>query len=890
MIALLVVLAAVAIALAVLVTRALGAAREAEARYRTLAESSPQSALMVLDRDRRVVRFEGLAFERQGWREGELVGRPLAEVIPAERMAALGPYLEAALRGESGEFDWRSLRSEAVFRTDAVPFRSRGGAIDQVMLVIRDVTAERALQASVEEQGRFFSAVLAEAAGRLQVCDADGRLLSFVVDPTGLHPVLGEEMHPLEWAERFGLMHMDGTPFGPHETPLLRALRGEYVTDVEFRIPLADGEHSMVASGGPVQAADGRLLGAVVTMADLTARYVAEAQLRRSEERHRRVVESMSDCVFETDARARWTYLNDAWEQATGFGVAESLGRPAWSFVHPDDRAEHARTFAPLLRGEQPAVRLSHRFLTVAGAVRWADVEARAVTGWDGLPTGFVGVMRDITAEKRSERYSAAERAIVAVLNEADELSDVAGPALGALCRELGWEAGELWTMGDDERVRRRAAWTQAEGFDDFLAVGAGHAFEVGDGLPGQAWLAHEPLWRDAAGGGAEPPRSAAAGIRSSVALPLRLDGSTLGVVTLVSCTPREREPGLARLLETVTAHVAQFLHRRAAEHRAAERAEDLSALARVAHELASQNDMYAARNELCAAVRDVTGASSVVLWEPGKAPDTLAVTAGVGAAVRGMTLDLGHVNAAGAAYLTCDPVFVRDVPADPRVSLNWYDVTGAVTGAWFPAVHDNRCVGVIAVGWPQARAELSARDEELLRLLAAEAAVTIHRTALLDRLRETARTDALTGLPNRRVWEEDLARELARAARHGGSLCLVMLDLDRFKTFNDAHGHPAGDRLLADTARAWRPIMRETDTLARYGGEEFAALLPHSEHAGAAAVVERLLAAVPLGQTASAGIAVWDGQESAEALLARADAALYEAKNAGRSRAVTAA
>jgi diguanylate cyclase (GGDEF)-like protein len=166
---------------------------------------------------------------------------------------------------------------------------------------------------------------------------------------------------------------------------------------------------------------------------------------------------------------------------------------------------------------------------------------------------------------------------------------------------------------------------------------------------------------------------------------------------------------------------------------------------------------------------------------------------------------------------------------------------------------------------------------------------VTIHRTTLLDRLRETARTDALTGLPNRRVWEEDLTRELARATRHGGSLCLVMLDLDRFKAFNDAHGHPAGDRLLAGTAEAWRPMMRATDTLARYGGEEFAALLPHSDHAGAAAVVERLLAAVPLGQTASAGIAVWDGAESAEALLARADAALYEAKNAGRARAVTA-
>jgi diguanylate cyclase (GGDEF)-like protein len=374
------------------------------------------------------------------------------------------------------------------------------------------------------------------------------------------------------------------------------------------------------------------------------------------------------------------------------------------------------------------------------------------------------------------------------------------------------------------------------------------------------------------------------------VALPLRLESGMLGVVTLVSRAPHEREPGLGRLLETMTAHLAQYLHRRTAERRAAARAEDLSTLARVAHALATQNDMYAARNELCAAVRDVTGATSVVLWEPGEAPDTLCVSAAVGAAVRGMTLDLEHVSAAGAAFLTGDPMFVPDVAADPRVSLNWHDVTGAVSGAWFPAVHDGRCVGVLAVGWPRTREALAERDEELLRLLAAQAAVTIHRTALLDRLRETARTDALTGLPNRRVWEEDLGRELARARRHGGSLCLVMLDLDRFKAFNDAHGHPAGDRLLADTAAAWRPIMRATDTLARYGGEEFAVLLPHSELPAAEAVVERLLDAVPLAQTASAGVAVWDGEESAEALLERADAALYAAKHAGRACAVTAA
>jgi diguanylate cyclase (GGDEF)-like protein len=115
------------------------------------------------------------------------------------------------------------------------------------------------------------------------------------------------------------------------------------------------------------------------------------------------------------------------------------------------------------------------------------------------------------------------------------------------------------------------------------------------------------------------------------------------------------------------------------------------------------------------------------------------------------------------------------------------------------------------------------------------------------------------------------------------------MLDLDRFKAFNDHHGHQAGDQLLAATAVAWRPALRATDTLARYGGEEFAVLLPHSDEEGARTVVERLLAAVPLGQTASAGIAVWDGAETADQLLARADAALYAAKGAGRARALIA-
>jgi diguanylate cyclase (GGDEF)-like protein len=115
------------------------------------------------------------------------------------------------------------------------------------------------------------------------------------------------------------------------------------------------------------------------------------------------------------------------------------------------------------------------------------------------------------------------------------------------------------------------------------------------------------------------------------------------------------------------------------------------------------------------------------------------------------------------------------------------------------------------------------------------------------------------------------------------------MLDLDRFKAFNDTHGHQAGDRLLKAAAGAWRGSLRATDVLARYGGEEFSVVLPRCDMEDALALLARLRRATPEEQTVSAGIAQWEPGEAAEALVARADAALYEAKNAGRNRVIVA-
>ncbi len=169
---------------------------------------------------------------------------------------------------------------------------------------------------------------------------------------------------------------------------------------------------------------------------------------------------------------------------------------------------------------------------------------------------------------------------------------------------------------------------------------------------------------------------------------------------------------------------------------------------------------------------------------------------------------------------------------------------------------------------------------------------------AALSALAELARRDPLTGLANRRAFEEALRREVARARRGGEPLAVAALDVDHFKRVNDAHGHAAGDAVLAAVAARAAGALRAGDLLARVGGEEFAALLPGAGLAAAAEVAERIRAALaaapveaggrPLRVTASLGCAALLPEDAdGAALLARADARLYDAKRAGRDRVV---
>lgn len=191
---------------------------------------------------------------------------------------------------------------------------------------------------------------------------------------------------------------------------------------------------------------------------------------------------------------------------------------------------------------------------------------------------------------------------------------------------------------------------------------------------------------------------------------------------------------------------------------------------------------------------------------------------------------------------------------------------------------------------------------EDAVRVLASIAGLALERAALLEEIEARSRSDALTGLMNRRRFDERLAEEWERAARRGAPLSALMLDVDRFKLFNDRFGHPAGDAVLREVAAALLRTLRDVDVVARYGGEEFVALLPETDLAGAAISAERIRTAIaaarveapgtaePLAVTASIGAAANAGAADSSALLAAADAALYRAKGEGRNRVVTAA
>jgi diguanylate cyclase (GGDEF)-like protein len=258
------------------------------------------------------------------------------------------------------------------------------------------------------------------------------------------------------------------------------------------------------------------------------------------------------------------------------------------------------------------------------------------------------------------------------------------------------------------------------------------------------------------------------------------------------------------------------------------------------------------------------------------------------------------HGSEGGAAEPIDSPLLRRAMAA-PRSLLVPGGGDDAALAVHFPDARnlalvalraEGRAIGVIVVEHGmRGGSRIEARVVTMLERFASHAALALVNAWLLDEVRRSASTDALTGLANRRQLDQALARECAETVRSQVPLAVLMIDLDHFKRLNDVHGHQAGDRALRLAAMAIATSTRTMDLAARYGGEEFCVAMPGVDAAGAANAAERIRRAIErvspdLPFTASVGVASAPAHGStATEITAAADAALYDAKHAGRNR-----
>jgi PAS domain S-box-containing protein len=384
-----------------------------------------------------------------GLTAGILLGvvRPVRRMTAAARTIAAGG--DAALLDDGGRGEIRAL----------------GAALSEMS------TSWQARERTVAEQRDLLDAILEELGEAIIACDVDGRLT--VANPAGRRLLGISESVTLDDAAvraAVRLLDLEGAPLSGGEYPLARTLREGEIDGMEFLVAPQGGRlRHAEANGRALRDADGRVIGAVVAARDVTTERAVADALRASEERHRVVLESVGEVVFETDGDAKWTFLSPLWTQITGRAVEDALGRHIMEFVYENDRAALREWIRDIVAERQPTARLQHRYRTADGEIRWADIKLRLTYHADGRLAGTLGTLHDMTdrllAAQALERLQRRHTWILESAGEGILGVDADGRitfANGAAARMAGCTASELEGRRAHDLIGASQPWEQS--------------------------------------------------------------------------------------------------------------------------------------------------------------------------------------------------------------------------------------------------------------------------------------------------------------------------------------------------------------------------------------------------------------------------------------------
>ena len=818
--------------------------RESEASFRLLFANHPMPMWVYGLRDLRFIEVNESAVEHYGYSRDEFLGMRITDLTPPNEIARPMAVSESAPGLERSDELRHRLRDGRVIDVQVVShvleFAGRHAALVQA----QDVTERKRAAEALRESEEKYRAILEGMAEGYYEVDLAGHLTFF---NDALCRALGYGRQELDGTKDCRLTDEENAP-GLYEA--FREVRrtGQALPITEFEVLRRDGTRRAVqASVALIRGADGLPSGFRGVVIDVTERRQAEAALRESEERYRRLVE-MSPEGIAIHSEGKVVFANPAALRMMGASRPEDvIGRPVMDLVHPDYVPVVRQRLQALQRGESVPF-IEEKLLRLDGTP--VDVEGQAVPFTHLDRPAVQVVVRDISQRKRSEKL---QRALYRIAEISGSVQDMPGfyASVHQIVGELMYARNFYLALYDDGKRTLNFEYFVDEVDPAPPQVKHGKTLTEYVLRTGEPLLASPAVFeRLVARGDVEVVGAPSV---DWLGVPLMRGDSAFGVLVVQSYLETARYTEEDRdILTFVSQHVAAALDRR----RAADALRESEARFRTLAETAPcaifiyQDDGFRYVNPAAASI---TGYNREELR-------TLAFWDLVHQDFREAVRERGLARQRGESLASRYEFKIERRDGEER----WLDSSASsVEFGGRPAV-----LGIAFDVTERKRAE--------------------------EQIKSLAYHDVLTGLPNRLLFNDRLNVAVAQAHRHQQRLGILFLDLDRFKVINDSLGHSLGDRLLQAVAERLEAGVREGDTVARLGGDEFILLLPGITRAeDIAKVAEKILDAMRLpfrleGRdlfvTASIGLSLYpeDGLDG-ETLVKNADIAMYRAKEQGR-------